>query len=342
MIDTIKIYTEVGEDIYNTIKNYSVVRSSVNRRTGELLYEVINGHLEGSYSSSLSVRPLSGGVFGFKNYVIYIEGSLHKIKMGYNSHNGFYNLEYIVKELILFVEQYYNINLPSYDNWFIQRVDIAICFDLDSQQNVRSYINNLSSCKYPRRNLKFYQDESIYLSGTTSTLKIYNKLLEFRKHDFKKFVDTDFNLEEYMFKIKGFIRFELEIKKKMLKDFYKFDKNLCIKNVKYEDLKIMWVNEFMKLLKFVKNDLKVVRDREEVYERLKLVYKPIKARNLYNFFVAVQFDGLDTLKNRLSETSYYRNLKELKECKIDISQRYEIRDYENIINFNPFEWKEVS
>ena len=92
----------------------------------------------------------------------------------------------------------------------------------------------------------------------------------------------------------------------------------------------------------IKKDLKVVRDREEVYERLKLVYKPIKARNLYNFFVAVQFDGLDTLKNRLSETSYYRNLKELKECKIDISQRYEIRDYENIISFNPFEWEEVS
>ena len=42
-------------------------------------------------------------------------------------------------------------------------------------------------CSYPRRNIKVYQDESIYLTGATTTLKIYNKMLEFKKHDIKKF-----------------------------------------------------------------------------------------------------------------------------------------------------------
>lgn len=63
----------------------------------------------------------------------------------------------------------------------------------------------------------FFYDESIYLSGTTTTLKIYNKLLEFKKHDLKKFVNSNFNLIEYLSVIQGFIRFECEIKKKMLK-----------------------------------------------------------------------------------------------------------------------------
>lgn len=341
MIDTVKIYTEIDETTYNTIKNYSIIKTSIDRGSGELLYEVINSHLEGSYSSSLSVKPQNGGVFGFKNYALSIEGSLHKITKGYNSHDGFYNVQDVVKELIAFTENSYNIKLPSFDNWYLQRIDIAICFDLDKQKYVRDYINNLSSCKYPRRNLKFYQDESIYLSGTSTTLKIYNKLLEFRKHDIKKFLNSNFKLEQYMFNIKGFIRFELEIKKKKLKDFYKIDKNLSIKLVKYEDLKKLWVDEFMKLLKFVKNDLEIVTEREEVFERLKKIYKPVKARNLYNFFVAIKFDGIDTVKKRLSESTYYRNLKELKACNIDISQKYEIQDYNNTIKFNPFEWKEV-
>ena len=37
------------------------------------------------------------------------------------------------------------------------------------------YYPNYSSMK---DNLKFYQDESIYVSGTSTTIKIYNKLLK--------------------------------------------------------------------------------------------------------------------------------------------------------------------
>ena len=37
-------------------------------------------------------------------------------------------------------------------------------------------------------------NESLYLTGTTTTLKIYNKLLEFRKHDLRKLSKTDFDV----------------------------------------------------------------------------------------------------------------------------------------------------
>ena len=289
------------------------------------------------------MRVGCGVKYGFvnKGYFIEIEGSYHKIVKGYNSHNGYYDLQFISESLINMVELSYNIKLPDIDNWYLQRCDIAICFDLENQNNVKSYINSLSRCNYPRRNAKFFYDESIYLSGTTTTLKIYNKLLEFKKHDLKHFNNTDFNIFEYIEKIKGFIRFECEIKKKMLKNIYENENNIKIINVKYDDLKKIWGDEFMKVLQFIKNDLDIVRGREEVYKRLNDIYKPSKANLLYNFYCSIQLNGLKDVKRNTSSTTYYRNIKELKLAKIDFSQSYKVEEIENIFYFNPFIAKEV-
>lgn len=343
MIDTIKIYSEIDINTYEKIHSMSIIKTAYDNNTKDIFYEIINDHLEGSYSSKLSVRVGCGVKYGFVNqgYFIEIEGSYHKIVKGYNSHNGYYDLEFISRSLINMVELTYNIKLPELKNWFLQRCDIAICFDLDNQNNVKSYINSLSRCNYPRRNAKFFYDESIYLSGTTTTLKIYNKLLEFKKHDIKHFSNTNFNIFEYMEKIKGFIRFECEIKKKMLKNIYENEKNIKIVNVKYEDLKKVWCEEFMKVLQFIKNDLDIVRGREEVYHRLNELYKPSKANLLYNFYCAIQLNGLKDTKNNMSKPTYYRNIKELKQAKIDFSQSYKVEEIENIFYFNPFIAKEV-
>lgn len=96
----------------------------------------------------------------------------------------------------------------------------------------------------------------------------------------------------------------------------------------------------MKLLKFIKSDLEIVRGREKVLERLKKLYKPCKVNRLYNFYCSIQANGIDTLKNIMSSSTYYDNLKELKESSIDISQCFTVND--DIIDFNPFEWVEVA
>ena len=243
MIDTIKIYAEISKDIYNKIYNMSIIKSSHNNKTKEMLYEIVNDHLKGSYSSNLSVRIGSGIKYSFSKlgYFIEIEGSLHKIIKGYNSHNGYYELNFVCENLIQIVEKNYNIILPNIENWYLQRVDIAICFDLNNQHNVCTYINNLSNCRYPRRNFKFYQNESIYVSGTSTTLKIYNKLMEFKKHDISKFKNTNFNVDNYTNEIKGFIRFECEIKKKSLKKI--------ILILFYSSVSVTFTRCFLKMLK---------------------------------------------------------------------------------------------
>ena len=342
MIDTIKIYTEINRVTYDEIKAKSIVKNSMNNNTGELLYEIVNDHLEGSYDSRLSVRVGCGAKYGFvdKGYFIEIEGSYHKIVNGYNSHNGYCDLEFVTLNLIQMVELSYNIKLPDFDFWFLQRCDIAICYNLQNQDNVKSYINSLSRCYYPRRNIKFFYDESLYLSGTTTTLKIYNKLLEFKKHDIKKFIDTKFDLINYTKEISGFIRFECEIKKKKLVKLYN-KKHIKILDINYNDLKDVWRDEFMKLLNVIDKDLKIVRGREEVKERLRDLYKPTKASRLYNFYCALQLNGEIDTRESMSPRTYQRNIKELKEAKIDFSQSYKIEEIK-IFYFNPFEAKEVA
>lgn len=338
MIDTIKIYAEIDKETHDKIKSKSIVKSSVNNNTKDILYEITNDHLEGSFDSRLSVRVDSGVKYSFvnKGYYIEIEGSYHKIIMGYNSHNGYYDLHFISENLIRIVETDYNIKLPNIENWYLQRCDIAICFDLQNQENVKSYINSLSRCSYPRRNAKFFYDESLYLSGTTTTLKIYNKLLEFKKHDQKKFINSKFNLIDYIKKINGYIRFECEIKKKMLKKIYNNEKHIKIINVSYKELKKVWSEEFMKLLQLIKNDLEIVRGRQAVSKRLNEIYKPSKANLLYNFYCAIQLNGLKDIKNNMTSSTYYRNIKDLKTAKIDFSQSYKIEE-NKIFYFNPFE-----
>lgn len=343
MIDTIKIYAEIGKATYDKIKAVSIVKNSIDYNNNIILYEIVNDHLQGSYDSRLSIKIDSGVKYQFVNegYCIEIEGSYHKIVNGYNSHNGYCDLEFIARNLIQMAELSYNIELPNLENWYLQRVDVAICYDLKNQENVKSYINSLSRCSYPRRNAKFFYDESLYLSGTTTTLKIYNKMLEFKKHDLKKFVDNkEFNFIEYLDKINGFIRFECEIKKKYLRKIYDNEKHIKIINVKYEKLKKVWSDEFMKVLQFIKNDLEIVRGRQAVYERLNSIFKATRANQLYYFYCSIQLNGLKDIKMNTSSSTYYRNIKDLKQAKIDFSQSYKIEEIE-MFYFNPFEYEEV-
>lgn len=284
-----------------------------------------------------------GSKYNFSNlgYYIEIEGSYHKLVKGYNSHNGYYDLSFVCKSLIEIVELSYNVLLPKFSYWFLQRCDIAICYNLENQQNVKSYINSLSRCNYPRRNLKFFYDESIYLSGTTTTLKIYNKYLEFKKHDIRKFIDSNFDLESYLKSIFGFLRFECEIKKKKLQQLFNNSNHIKIIDVNYEMLRKVWSDEFMKIIKFVNNDLDIVRGREEVYNRLLSLYKPSKACRLFNFYCSIQLNGENIVKLNTPKDTFYRNIKDLKNSKIDFSQSYRVEECK-IYYFNPFTSKEVA
>lgn len=349
MIDTIKIFTKISAETYSKIKSLSVIKRSFKADTGEIFYDIVNGHLEGSFDSSLSVRPVEGDIYGFINdYILIVEGSCHKIVFGQNAYNGFYDLQFIVKYLKSFVENAYNIKLPAYNEWYLKRIDIAKCFDFKNQQRVKDYINNLKMLEYPRRQPKHFKDCGIYFSGTTTTLKIYNKLLEFNKNDRYKLKNRqDFNLFEHMNKIQGFCRFEIEIKNKKLIKLCEDIYNVKLKNVKccyidYEMLEKIWCDEFMKVIKLNYNDLEKVSDKNSVLKRLKNNYNSTYAINLYQFYLSLCVDGCKAVRDSMSKSTYYRKINELKNIGVDFCSNNISIVYKNKSDFiDIFQMKEV-
>lgn len=342
MIDTVKIYTKISKNVYDILKNKSIVKKSYSNETGELFYYITNDHLEGSYSSSISVRVENGAMFRFvDSYCIIIEGSYHKFKKGYNSHNGFYDFQYLCNFLIGTIENYYKIELPQLFEWYVARVDVACVYDLDTQENIATYINNLKQCTFPKRKVRFYKDESLYCSGSSSTLKIYNKKLEFMKHDISKFRNVGFHLENYLHYIEGFIRFECEIKKRKFCNYLRKD-IVKVNDINYDILKDIWSDEFMKLLKCNKeSELIIIKSRIQLKCILDNSFKPMKARNMYAFYTNLMLDGIESVKNSMSSSSFYRYLDDFKKLNIDLSQKYNIEITNKFIDFNPFLYEEV-
>lgn len=341
MIDTIKIYSMINKETYNCIKSNSIIKKSYNNKTGEIIYTIVNDHIKGSYNSSLSVRVGNGAKYNFANmYYIEIEGSYHKIKKGYNSHNGFYNMQEIIINLINIVENTYYIILPNLKHWFLQRIDIAICYDLKNQENVKRYIDNLNKCNYPRRKLKHFDEETVYSAGSTTTIKVYNKLQEFRKNDLKKVKDTSFDYYKYIEKIQGYVRFECEIKKRKLQSIYG-KKYIRCNQVFYSKLKKIWKEEFEIFLKAIDSELTTVREKDEVKERLNQLFSSKTAKNLYNFYLLILYSGISEVKKNMDKSSYYKKISQLKKANIDFSQTYNLNSDNEIINFNPFNAQEI-
>lgn len=339
MIDTIKIFAIISKEIYNTIYSTGTVKTSFDNKNNITNYLYVGSNVEGSYSSNINIKIGNDGKYKTSECYIEIEGSYHKFIKGYNSHNGFYDLKNVSAGMIKAVENKYNICLPSIDNWYLQRVDIAICFDLYNQDNVITYINNLGLCSYPRRKIEFHRNESLYCAGVTSTLKIYNKLAEFKKHDYSKLKNTNFNIESYFKEISGFIRFECEIRKRLLNTYFG-ENYIRLTSVSYEDLKKIWRNEFMKLLKVSEDNYKMIKSKDDVLELLKNSFSNVKADNLYNFYLRIRVDGFDKVKNDICKSSFYQKVKDLKSVGIDISQNIYLYQ-DNRVEFNPFDYEEV-
>ena len=178
------------------------------------------------------------------------------------------------------------------------------------------------------------------MSGTTTTLKIYNKMLEFRKHDMKKLNENGFPVLKFLPVIQGFIRFECEIKKKKLEQEYK-KKYIRVKEINYRELEKIWRDEFMKMIRLFEKDMEVVRKKQDVERRLKTFYKEKKANILYNFYLSIMVDGLENVKSRTKKSTYYDNIKALKDANIDFSQSTNINFDEHFIDFDPFSYPEV-
>lgn len=356
MIDTIKICTPIDKSLVTFIS--SIGDKFVRETKGQLVYEKNFCDIP-SYSTSLH---LSVDDVHYNLPVLVVEGSPHKIFKMQNAYDGFYDLQEILSLIVNFISKNTSLVLPNdTEKWYLLKVDITRSFNLGSNENVSNYINSLSFLNYPRRKIAFYEGESIYVSGTTNTLKIYNKSAEFRKNDmFKVNKFGTFDVEEHLKKIDGLVRLECSIKQKTLKKICKKNVNLNLLKVNKQDKFIKseclglpklssidysilvdyWQTEFEKLLKLssISPDSIVYNRNNDVRNIIVNAYGGGKMGNsLYGLFLQIKSDGISKAMKNFSKSTFYRNLSKLKALNIDLSSKID----KNASNFNLFSFPEV-
>lgn len=351
-IDTVKIRSpEIDEGTAVYLENQCILKSGVELRTGEILYEITTGNLEGSWDSRISFNVCredwiangSGKLekIPCKPFVL-IEASYHKFFYGqniYGNPTGFQELTRLFVNLVgemLADDSYSSIEksllLPDPMKWQVRRVDWAEMFRL-TQAAQKEFFSALKNCKFPRRALKEAKyDTAVHFPGKFTTLRIYGKGAEFKKHDFSRLRHSllayamrqtqDFNgkahfdhsaypwIEKKLNALQRLAnnRLRAEIQINADKLHHDFDGRYPLVSEITDDYLIHIFNaQMFKLFREGKAAMDTVRTCNEVWARLSDVYGERAAKSLHSFWVTLAGQGETIVKGRYSKSQFYSN-----------------------------------
>lgn len=349
MIDTIVLQSPyLNHLIASKIHDLSVIKSSIDVSNGDLQYKIVTSQLPGTYDSSIRVRLMHERLvseydantkktltyyIASEPYII-IECSLHKLVLGHNAFGGSDNLIIQVDYLINLLNKAYDIILPDTSNFIVKRIDYAKAFKLDSN-SINVFFKGLNSATYPRRRVLKYDDTGIYFPGFYTTLKFYDKGVEFKKHDKKRLQkhlkpNEVLEIEE---KANNVLRIEVEIKSKKLKSIY--EKFPTVNEININDLIEQWEVEVMRVLKVSDKNRKLYNQMNDVQRVLFSTYSD--AHVLLGTWYRLCTQDYNEVKNSMSKSTFYRHVKKLKDVGVIWNHTDVQVEKTNIIHydFNP-------
>lgn len=318
-LDTITLKSPyISEEIANKIKFECVSRQGLQIKTGELLYQITTGSLVGSYDSKISIKVKEEeysklGIVPSKPYVI-LEASVHKAMLGHNVFGGPEDYQKSCEYLIKLVETLIQIELPTYSEWFAERIDVSEVYELPSFESVQEWFRGLNSADYPRRSVNRYGLSGIYAKGSTTTLKFYHKGVEFSKHDRSRLknIFKDDKLNSIQDIANKLIRCECEIKARKLKS--DFGHLPSVGDVTTEYINNVHDVEVRRFLKEGDKMMILVSNAKEVNARLREVYSPGLAGILLGTWYKLTTLGEASVKKDMPLRTYYRQIKQLKDA----------------------------
>lgn len=355
-IDTVKLRSpEIDEGTACFLERQCILKQGLELATGEILYEFTTGNLEGSWDSRISFKVCredwianrSGKLeqISCKPFVL-IEASIHKFFYGQNIYGNPVGFQLLCKMFIemlgeMFGGKEYSIYerallLPDPAKWQVRRVDWAEMFRLN-QAAQAEWFRALKNCKFPRRALKEAKyDTAVHFPGKFTTLRIYGKGAEFKKHDLPRLRHA---LMAYSMKqIKEWpgkalsdhttytwiekkltalqrlannrLRAEVQINAdKLHHDFA--GRYPLVSEVTDEYLISIFKDQIFKLLKEGKSEMETVRTYDAVQARLTLVAGPRSANNLFAFWMKLAARGEEAIRPDYSKAQFYANRKKL-------------------------------
>lgn len=203
-IDTVKLRSPaIDESLAEFLHNQTILKTGVDLSTGETLYAITSGQLEGSWDSRISFNVMRKdwvtGPSGRTEQVecdpyILVECSLHKVFYGQNVFGQVENFQERCRLLVELLGELFDCPvdkfgdpqgaLPSAHRWQVRRVDWAEMYRL-TPAAIAEFFRGISHCKFPRRSAKSakYGVNSVHFPGSFTTLRLYHKGPEFKAHE---------------------------------------------------------------------------------------------------------------------------------------------------------------
>lgn len=319
------------------IENRCIKRQGMEICSGEVLYEITKGDLLGSWDSRISIRPMREDyVIGANGrpelhpcepYII-IECSAAKVLNGQNIYGAPVDFQATCQKLIERIANILNVRLPVARAWIVRRVDWAEVYALPFVA-IQEYFEGIQTVQFPRRKASKYGDHAIYFPGSTTTVKLYHKGLEFAKHDTKrmKWFFTQWRSQQFPQnemaeknarwverKIAALqrlannrLRVEVEIHAdKLDADFAHKPR---VDEITDEYLQGIHDLEITRLLKEGKSGMATVRLSKAVSERLCTEYGDTLGNRLHGFWCQLSTHGEPECRKKYPRPTFYRNRK---------------------------------
>ena len=351
MLDTVKLESpKLPEDVASEIELRCVRRSAEDLGTGELLYELTTGSLQGSWDHRVSIRLMreewvqlekrlvvreetridaegrekrmgrpvtlarGGSVKVPCEPYLLLEGSVHKAMLGHNVYGGPEALREPCEWLVADVGARLGVELPSASEWFLRRADWAECYELPDEAAAEDYMWGLNAVEYPRRSVTRYGRESIFAAGRTTAVKAYRKGLEFCKHDHKRLrgIMQKAELFELQHYADKVLRWEVSVKARKLDDDH--DGKPRVSEVSADYLRKLHYSEVRQLVREGDAEVKTVRKQKDVRDRLLEVYDQRKAGLLLGTWHQLSTLGEKETRKHIADSTFRRHKQLLRDA----------------------------
>jgi II/X family phage/plasmid replication protein len=329
MLDTVKITSPaIGEDLAARVEGFLRTRRGIENSTGELLYEIVGGEvkLDGSYDHRVRVAvlrkryrwiPGEGSrrgetVVEDSPPYLEVEGSVHKAMVGHNCWGGPVDIARACFWLVVDLGERLDCWLPYAMDWEVRRLDWANVYDLGSSEAVGDYCWALNQAAYPRRRAARYGRTGIHFGGDTTAVKLYNKGVEFRRHDLMRIRRAVSGgaivAREIAERADSLLRVEVSIKARVLDEAYGM---ATVAKVSAEWASMVWEREVQKMAREARSDVEVVRMAAAVKERLQGHYTRRQAATLYATWVAFSTIGEESAAADMARSTFYLHRSQL-------------------------------
>jgi II/X family phage/plasmid replication protein len=339
-LDTVRLKSPyMARSVVDQIKAQGESYCRICNETGECVWEITRTNLRASYEARIMVKPMYEDCTKSRDgkpewhpsqpYLI-VECSVAKAFHGQNVYGVLNDLQEASERLRTLLQQLLGTPLPHTRMWTVQRVDWAENFQLPYQA-VQEFFEGIYHVAFPRRKMQKYSNESIFVPGSTTTIKIYHKGPEFQKNDRKRLYvvlksqyqqnrprkappewahrKATRHVTALQRLANNRLRAEVEIHAEKLD--YDFGKKPRVHEVTTAYLREVFDKEMARLLREGQGGVQIVRTSLAVRDRLEARYSQELAGLLHGFWLGLSTHGEDDMKKRSTRPTFYRRRKQL-------------------------------